>query len=1416
MKRQITVILFGLLAFFSESFSQHSVAREWNEVLLEAIRNDYARPTVHARNLWHTSIIMYDAWAVYDSASKTFFLGDSLGNHYTPFTGVPLPTNIQDAQEEAMSYAAYRLLKHRFKNSPGSNVSMKLIDSLFVNDLGYDSAYHSTTYSNGNPAALGNYLAAQIIAFGMQDGANEQNDYANLYYNTYNPTLVPVVPGNPDIIDPNRWQALTLDVFIDQSGNVIPLTTPPFLSPEWGEVVPFALNDSDKTVYNKAGYNWHVFHDPGLPALMDTATAGGTTADYQWGHSLVAVWSGHLDPDDTLMWDISPASIGNIPVNSYPTTIAGLQSFYNYTNGGDIGTGHTINPSTGMPYAPQMRKRSDYARVLAEFWADGPDSETPPGHWFTILNQVNDHVQSTRKWEGVGVDRSDLEWDVKTYFTLSGTVHDAAVAAWGIKGYYDYVRPISAIRYMADQGQSSDSTKASYSPLGIPLTPGYVELVDSNDVLAGGSYENVGKIKLYAWAGPDSIGNPATDYAGVSWILAENWWPYQRPTFVTPPFAGYVSGHSTFSRAAAEVMTSMTGDAFFPGGMGEFLCAKDEFLVFEDGPSDTLILQWATYRDASDQCSLSRIWGGIHPPVDDIPGRLIGIEIGNDAFAYADKYFDCPKPTVVTVSTSSDPITDADTGTATFSIAIDFSTAMDTVIDPMLSFSNMNADPLNSTLFFNAGQSGWNSLMQYVAVYDVVDVDTNMSGIVVQVIGGKDVAGAFQIPFDSTNIFTIDTRNPICIGINANLLTISDPDSGAGQFLLTMTYDEAMDTAGVPMVSFPVEDPLAMTLSANAGLSTWLNTLQYQFVFDVADSNEVLADIDVRITLGTDVNGNVQVVEDSMDMFSIEMENPIVDSLAISHLALTGQDTGEAAFSIYAKFSEPLDTSSMPMVSFPVENATAKTLSLNSDSTMWISTTEFLAVYDVADSSEQLPDVDVRISGIPDVHGNQVVVFDVADTFDILMHKPLVVSVTPSPILIGEPNVGTGTFTLTIEYNEPMDTNLAPVISFPVENPTANTLTLGASGWLSDTVFVAGYDVADGDETLPDIDVEVSSAQSAIGNVQLTHVVADLFDIDTEQPLVTSIIPSPVVVADSQTGTGNFTLTISFGEIMNFGAFPTITFPNEDPLAQTLTLDSSACLWSGPQQFVATFDVADSGEVLSDIDVRVANSTDVAGNPLVQYDEADVFDIEMENPEVVKVIPSPSTIQEIDTGNATFSLTVIYTEDMDANAAPVITFPMEDPSATISKDSAASGWLNATTYEAVYDVAHSGDTILDIDVFVSNGKDVVGNDLVSFSDSNNFNIQMKALVGIHDQILETVLVYPNPTSDYVSLEFEKPYDKDMEIMLFDAKGSQVVVNEERLGAKSVKLDVSGQADGTYILHLNNADRIYTTNIVLSR
>lgn len=631
------LLLFASFTFAFSSFSQHSVARQWNDLLLESIRNDFARPTVHSRNLFHISIAMYDAWAVYEDEAQPFFLGNTLGNYTCNFDGITAATNIEDAQKEAISFATVRLLNHRFQNSPNALYLRGLCSDLFL-ELGYDESFTSTDYSTGSPAALGNYIAEQLILFGLQDGANEQNDYENISYEPVNPSLIIDNPGNPTIVDPNRWQPLTLEVYIDQSGNTIPLNTPEFLGPEWGQVIPFSLKEENATVNPINDFDYWLYDDPGNPwYIQNNESVLGLNDPYKWGFSMVSVWSSHLDPQDDTMIDISPASIGNI--QNFPTNFEEYKEFYNFENGGDASIGRDINPITGNPYIPQMVSRGDYGRVLAEFWADGPDSETPPGHWFTLLNYVSDHPMLEKKFNGKGAVLSDLEWDVKSYLLMAGTVHDVAITSWGIKGYYDYIRPISAIRFMAGKGQSSDPNLSNYNPQGIPLIPNYIEVIEDGDVLAGTNNEYVGKIKLYAWKGPEYINDPDNDVAGVDWILAENWMPYQRPSFVTPPFAGYISGHSTFSRAAAEVMTLLTGDEFFPGGMGTFDANENEFLVFEDGPSENIVLQWATYRDASDQCSLSRIWGGIHPPIDDIPGRILGEKIGIEAYQFAKSYF---------------------------------------------------------------------------------------------------------------------------------------------------------------------------------------------------------------------------------------------------------------------------------------------------------------------------------------------------------------------------------------------------------------------------------------------------------------------------------------------------------------------------------------------------------------------------------------------------------------------------------------------------------------------------------------------------------------------------------------------------------------------------------------------------------
>lgn len=569
-----------------------SAARIWDEQLLGAIRRDIPRPTVHARNLFHLSVALWDAWVAYDHESSA--------QPYLFTEKPPMELDSYSSRTIAMSFAAYRILSHRFVNSPGSLASLASFDAE-MRELGFDSAFEST--EGDSPAAVGNRIAVAVLAYGLADGSNEVENYqADNGYMPVNDPLYPALSG-ATMVDPNRWQPLSLKFSVTQNGIPLPITLQTFICPHWGQVASFALARVD----------------PGPPPHL----GGEGDAEFKSQALEVLRYSAQLDPADETMIDISPASRGH---NSLGT---------------DDGAGYELNPRTGQPYTPQLVKRGDWARVLAEFWADGPESETPPGHWNVLANEVADTLSFEKRLGGTGDVLDNLQWDVKVYLALNGAVHDAAISAWGNKGAYDSARPISMIRYMAGLGQSSDGDGPSYDPNGIPLEEGLVEVITAESSAAGQRHEHlaehVGKIAVRAWRG--NPGDPETQNAGVGWILGVNWLPYQRATFVTPAFAGYLSGHSTFSRAAAEAMTVLTGDEFFPGGLLEYHAAADAYLETENGPSADLTLQSATYQDAADAAGLSRLYGGIHIRADDFTGRTLGYRIGRDAAALAEKYW---------------------------------------------------------------------------------------------------------------------------------------------------------------------------------------------------------------------------------------------------------------------------------------------------------------------------------------------------------------------------------------------------------------------------------------------------------------------------------------------------------------------------------------------------------------------------------------------------------------------------------------------------------------------------------------------------------------------------------------------------------------------------------------------------------
>jgi Domain of unknown function (DUF6851)/VCPO second helical-bundle domain len=573
-----------------------SVARRWDEALLDAIRRALPNPPLHARNLFHLSAAMWDAWAAYDQTASGYFVNEK---HRAG--------DVAAARDEAISYAAYRLLSERYLTSVGASDSLSEFDDLM------DALCHPldvTTTEGDSPAAVGNRIAQAVIAFGKTDGSNEEGGYTDPDYKPVNPPLVVDQPGTI-MTDPNRWQPLQIAHMISQNGIPVTNGVQQAVGTHWGHVKPFAIPDG-----GAAG----VPIDPGPEPRL-----GDPTTDQAFKEQAVEVIydSSLLDPTQAATIDISPGARGD---NSL---------------GANDGQGHPVNPATGQPYPPDLVNEGDFGRVMAEFWADGPRSETPPGHWNVLANLASDELAPDLRIGGSGQAVDRLEWDVKLYFALNGAVHDAAIAAWGLKGYYDSVRPISMIRYMGGLGQSSDPDLPSYDAEGLPLVPGLIELITNETTAPGGRHAALagheGEIAIRAWTGNPE--NPKTEIGGVDWILATTWVPYQLPTFVTPAFPGYASGHSSFSRAAAEVLTAFTGSEYFPGGVSGYTIPAGD-LKFEEGPTTDIRLEWATYYDASDQAGQSRLWGGIHIEADDFNGRRIGSTCGISAWALAQRYYD--------------------------------------------------------------------------------------------------------------------------------------------------------------------------------------------------------------------------------------------------------------------------------------------------------------------------------------------------------------------------------------------------------------------------------------------------------------------------------------------------------------------------------------------------------------------------------------------------------------------------------------------------------------------------------------------------------------------------------------------------------------------------------------------------------
>ena len=226
---------------------------------------------------------------------------------------------------------------------------------------------------------------------------------------------------------------------------------------------------------------------------------------------------------------------------------------------------------------------SDEEKMIAEFWAGMHEEKfkdavyNKDGPWASPPQQIcRQGRYLSRKYTHKNA------FDIKMFFVLTNALLDAGIAAWDCKYHYDYVRPVSLVQY----------------------------------VFKGKTIE--------AWAGPCE---------GTKEIDGENWKPY----IPSPPFAEYVSGHSTFSAAAAEVLSSFCESRNY----GESVIVPKGGSKIEPGctPAENVKLEWRTLEDAANQAGISRLYGGIHFNAGDKEGRKLGNKVGCAVWEKALQYF---------------------------------------------------------------------------------------------------------------------------------------------------------------------------------------------------------------------------------------------------------------------------------------------------------------------------------------------------------------------------------------------------------------------------------------------------------------------------------------------------------------------------------------------------------------------------------------------------------------------------------------------------------------------------------------------------------------------------------------------------------------------------------------------------------
>jgi hypothetical protein len=476
MRRFAVITVAALVSVVVSATSvRGSVVSDWNAAALAEVRLSRALrngPPIVARALAIAHTCMYDAWAAYDDISVA--TTDTAGRRRRP------PAERTDENKaKAISFAAYRCLRNLYPDGslpPTLAQPSVRLDAMLVS-RGYsrgETCNNDDQCRNSNPhtaAGIGNIAAQAVIDARRHDGSNQYGDLP--------PAPCPVFTPWPQPCSAASYQQTSLNP--DRSG---------------------AYAD-----YVADGYIPYVPVNP----LMGYCNPLVDVCERQ-----DIVDPNHWQP---LIYDNGQACLDS--ERGTEETCPGIQVFvaphwrrvtpFALTSASQFDELLTIPPPDFLKNSGQYqndvndmiefsRNLDTRRKLIVEYWADGPSSELPPGHWGLFAQFVSQR------------DNQTMDQDAKMFFAMHNASFDAGIVAWHIKRMYNAVRPITAVRF-AKQGQT-----------------------------------------INAWGGP---GRPIEPIPG------EKWSPYNPGSNLTPPFPGYFSGHAVFSRASATVLSLFTGSDHF-------------------------------------------------------------------------------------------------------------------------------------------------------------------------------------------------------------------------------------------------------------------------------------------------------------------------------------------------------------------------------------------------------------------------------------------------------------------------------------------------------------------------------------------------------------------------------------------------------------------------------------------------------------------------------------------------------------------------------------------------------------------------------------------------------------------------------------------------------------------------------------